>query len=149
MEIDQVYSGHNVRLNDETYKMNGGGRVIEIKVLPENAAQIINDMRAIPQSVFVCNMYERLKNQFNLKESEVFAIAGKKDDIIYALMVLMGLQSFDIILDKGFNQNSFLNFTGETLDYYDNKEYFEKDDYNYEIADEDDDEEVIENTNDL
>ena len=138
-----------IELNDETYKMKGGGRVIEIKVLPENAAQIINDMRAIPQSVFVCNMYERLKNQFNLKESEVFAIAGKKDDIIYSLMVLMGLQSFDIILDKDFNQNSFLNFTGETLDYYDNKEYFEKDDFNYEIADEEDDEEVIENPDDL
>ncbi|MHA8109908.1 hypothetical protein [Aquirufa sp. A-Brett2-W8] len=136
-----------IELNDETYKMKGGGRVIEIKVLPENAAQIINDMRAIPQSVFVCNMYEKLKNQFNLNESEVFAIAGKKDDIIYALMVLMGLQSFDIILDKDFNQNSFLNFTGETLDYYDNKEYFDMDDFNYEIADED--EEVIENTDDL
>jgi hypothetical protein len=138
-----------IELNDETYKMKGGGRVIEIKVLPENAAQIINDIRAIPQSIFVCNMYERLKNQFNLKESEVFAIAGKKDDIIYALMVLMGLQSFDIILDKDFNQNSFLNFTGETLDYYANKEYFEKDDFNYEIDEEDDDEEVIENTDDL
>ena len=136
-----------IELNDETYKMKGGGRVIEIKVLPDNAAKIINDMRAIPQSVFVCNMYERLKNQFNLNESEVFAIAGKKDDIIYALMVLMGLQSFDIILDKDFNQNSFLNFTGETLDYYDNKEYFDMDDFNYEIADED--EEVIENTDDL
>ena len=138
-----------IELNDETFKMKGGGRVIEVKVHPDNAAQIINDMRAIPQSVFVCNMYERLKNQFNLNESEVFAIAGKKDDIIYALMVLMGLQSFDIILDKNFNQNSFLNFTGETLDYYDNKKYFEKDDFNYEIADEDDDEEVIENTDDL
>ena len=138
-----------IELNDETYKMKGGGRVIEIKVLPDNAAQIINNTRAIPQSVFVCNMYERLKNQFNLNESEVFAIAGKKDDIIYALMVLMGLQSFDIILDKDFNQNSFLNFTGETLDYYDNKKYFEKDDFNYKIADEDDDEEVIENTDDL
>jgi hypothetical protein len=138
-----------IELNDENYKMKGGGRVIEIKVLPENAAQIINDMRAIPQSVFVCNMYERLKNQFNLNESEVFAIAGKKDDIIYALMVLMGLQSFDIILDKDFNQISFLNFTGETIDYYDNKEYLEKDDFNYKIADEDDEEEVIENSDDL
>jgi hypothetical protein len=138
-----------IELNDETYKMKGGGRVIEIKVLPENAAQIINDMRAIPQSVFVCNMYEKLKNQFNLKESEVFAIAGKKDDIIYALMVLMGLQSFDIILDKDFNQNSFLNFIGDTVDYYDNKEFFEKDDFNYEIDDEEDDEEVIENPDDL
>ena len=138
-----------IELNDETFKMKGGGRVIEIKVLPENAAQIINDMRAIPQSVFVCNMYEKLKNQFNLKESEVFAIAGKKDDIIYALMVLMGLQSFDIILDKDFNQNSFLNFIGDTVDYYDNKEFFEKDDFNYEIDDEEDDEEVIENPDDL
>jgi uncharacterized protein (DUF2147 family) len=38
----------------------------------------------------------------------------------------MGLQSFDIILDKDFNQNSFLNFTGEIIDYYNNKEYLEK-----------------------
>ena len=30
-----------------------------------------------------------------------------------------------------------------------NKEYFEKDDFNYEIADEEDDEEVIENPDDL
>lgn len=138
-----------IELNDETYKMKGGGRVIEIKVLPENAAQIINDMRVIPQSVFVSNMYEKLKNQFQLNESEVFAIAGKKDDIIYAMMVLMGLQSFDIILDKDFNQNSFLNFIGDTVDYYDNKEYFEKDDFNYEIENEEDDEEVIENPDDL
>ena len=96
-----------IELNDEIYKMEGGGRVIEIKVLPDNAAQIINDMRVIPQSVFVSNMYEKLKNQFQLNESEVFAIAGKKDDIIYAMMVLMGLQSFDIILDKDFNHNNF------------------------------------------
>ena len=138
-----------IELNDETYKIKGVGRVIEVKVHPDNAAQIINDMRAIPQSVFISDMYERLKNQFQLDESEVFAIAGKKDDIIYALMVLMGLQSFDIILDKDFNQNNFLNFTGEMLDYYDNKEYFEKDDFNYEIADKEDDEEIIENPNDL
>ena len=138
-----------IELNDETYKMKGGGRVIEIKVHPDNAAQIINDMRAIPQSVFICDMYERLKNKFQLDETEVFAIAGKKDDIIYALMVLMGLQSFEIMLDKNFNQNSFLNFTGETLDYYDNKEYFEKDDFNYEIDNDKDDEEVIESTDDL
>ena len=138
-----------IELNDENYKMEGGGRVIEIKVLPDNAAQIINDMRVIPQSVFVSNMYEKLKNQFQLNESEVFAIAGKKDDIIYAMMVLMGLQSFNIIIDKDFNQNNFLNFIGETVANYDNKEYFEKDVFNYEIADEDDDEEIIENPDDL
>ena len=128
-----------IELNDETYKLKGGGRVIEIKVLPDNAAQIINDMRAIPQSVFVSNVYEKLKNQFQLNESEVFAIAGKKDDIIYAMMVLMGLQSFNIILDKDFNQNSFLNFIGETVDNLEYKENFEKDDFNYELADEEDD----------
>jgi hypothetical protein len=138
-----------IELNDETFKMKGGGRVIEVKVHPDNAAQIINDMRAIPQSVFICDMYDRLKNKFQLNESEVFAIAGKKDDIIYALMVLMGLQSFDIILDKDFNQTNFLNFIGDTVDYYENIEFFEKDDFNYEIADEDDDEEVIENIDDL
>ena len=64
-------------------------------------------------------------------------------------MVLMGLQSFDIILDKDFNQTNFLNFIGDTVDYYENIEFFEKDDFNYEIADEDDDEEVIENIDDL
>ena len=81
-----------------------------------------------------------------IKEIQV----DKKDDIIYAMMVLMGLQSFDIILDKDSNQNSFLNFTGETLDYYDNKEYLEKDVFIFELADEDDvDEEIIENTEDL
>jgi hypothetical protein len=53
-----------IELNDENYKLKGGGRVIEIKVLPDNAAQIINDMRVIPQSVFISNMYEKLKNQF-------------------------------------------------------------------------------------
>ena len=128
-----------IELNDETYKLKGGGRVIEIKILPENAAQIINYMRVIPQSVFVSNMYEKLKNQFQLNESEVFAIAGKKDDIIYAMMVLMGLQSFNIILDKDFNQNSFLNFIGETVDNLEYKENFEKDDFNYELADEEED----------
>jgi hypothetical protein len=138
-----------IELNDENYKMEGGGRVIEITILPENAAQIINDMRVIPQSVFVSNVYEKLKNQFKLNESEVFAIAGKKDDIIYAMMVLMGLQSFNIIVDRDFNQNNFLNFIGETVDNLENKENFEKDDFNYEMADEDDDEEIIENTEDL
>lgn len=139
-----------IELNDETYKLKGGGRVIEIKILPENAAQIINYMRVIPQSVFVSNMYEKLKNQFQLNESEVFAIAGKKDDIIYAMMVLMGLQSFNIIIDRDFNQNNFLNFIGETVDNLENKESFEKDVFNFELADVDDvNEEIIENTEDL
>ena len=139
-----------IELNDETYKLKGGGRVIEIKVLPDNAAQIINDMRVIPQSVFISNVYEKLKNQFQLNESEVFAIAGKKDDIIYAMMVLMGLQSFNIIIDRDFNQNNFLNFIGETVDNLENKESFEKDVFNFELADEEeDDEEIIENFDDL
>ena len=138
-----------IELNDENYKLKGGGRVIEIKVLPDNAAQIINDMRVIPQSVFVSNVYEKLKNQFQLNESEVFAIAGKKDDIIYAMMVLMGLQSFNIIVDRDFDQNNFLNFIGETVDNLENKENFEKDVFKYEMADEDDDEEIIENFDDL
>lgn len=140
-----------IELNDENFKMEGGGKVIEIKVHPENSAKIINDMRAIPQSVFIIDMYERLKNKFQLNESEVFAIAGKKDDIIYALMVMMGLQSFDIILDKDFSQSNFLNYIGDTVDYYENAEFFEKDDFNYDLADEeeDDDEEIIENIDNL
>ena len=65
-------------------------------------------------------------------------------------MVLMGLQSFNIIIDRDFNQNNFLNFIGETVDNLENKESFEKDVFNFELADVDDvNEEIIENTEDL
>ena len=132
-----------VIIEDEKYQL-GNKKVISFQMEDPEISTQIKNLRVIPELNYLNGMMFRLQEQFQLDPNQNIIIEGTPNDLIYLVMMLWCIQNGSIGFENEEDGNCKFVYRGNI-----NNEYFEKDNFNYEIADEDDDEEVIENTDDL
>ena len=132
-----------VIIEDEKYQL-GNQKVISFQMEDPEISPQIKNLGAIPELNYLNGMMFRLQEQFQLDPNENIIIEGTPNDLTYLIMMLWCMQNGTIGFENEEDENCKFIYQGNI-----NKEYFEKDDFNYEIDEEGGDEEVIENTDDL
>ena len=133
-----------VIIEDEKYQL-GYKKVISFQMEDPEISTQIKNLGVIPELNYLNGMMFRLQEQFLLDPNQNIIIEGTPNDLTYLITLLWCMQNGSIGFENEVDGNCKFVYQGNI-----DKEYFEKDDFNYEIADEEeDDEEVIENTDDL
>ena len=133
-----------VIIEDEKYQL-GDKKVISFQMEDPEISTQIKNLGVITELNYLNGMMFRLQEQFQLDPNENIIIEGTPNDLTYLISLLWCMQNGSIGFENEEDGNCKFIYRGNI-----NNEYFEKDDFNYEIADEEeDDEEVIEKTDNL
>ena len=130
-----------VIIEDEKYHV-GDKKVISFQMEDPEISTQIKNLGVIPELNYLNGMMFRLQEQFQLDPNENIIIEGAPNDLTYLFMMLWCMQNGSIGFENLEDGNCKFVYRGNI-----NEEYFVKDDFNYEI--EEDDEEIIENPDDL
>ena len=132
-----------VIIEDEKFQL-GDKKVISFQMEDPEISTQIKNLGVIPELNYLNGMMFRLQEQFELDPNQNIIIEGTPNDLTYLIMMLWCMQNGTIGFENEEDGNCKFIYQGNI-----NKEYFEKDDFNYEIDNEEDDEEIIENPDDL
>ena len=130
-------------IEDEKYQL-GDNKVISFQMEDPEISTQIKNLGVIPELNYLNGMMFRLQEQFQLDPNQNIIIEGTPNDLTYMITLLWCMQNGSIGFENEEDGNCKFIYRVSN-----NNEYFEKDDFNYEIADDDADEEVIENTDNL
>jgi hypothetical protein len=131
-----------VIIEDEKYQF-GDKKIISFQMEDPEISTQIKNLGVIPELNYLNGMMFRLQEQFELDPNQNIIIEGAPNDLTYLFMMLWFMQNGSIGFENEEDGNCKFIYRGNI-----NNEYIEKNEFNYEL-DEEDDEEIIENPDDL